>query len=60
MPADAIHRYADARAASNGVSEWLRRGDLVLLKASRTMHLEMVAQTIAENRTARGVRKAAS
>jgi UDP-N-acetylmuramoyl-tripeptide--D-alanyl-D-alanine ligase len=60
MPADAIHRYADARAASNGVSEWLRRGDLVLLKASRTMHLEMVAQAIAENRTARGVRKAAS
>jgi len=60
MPTGAIGRFPDARAAANAVPDWLRDGDLILLKASRSIHLELVAQAITEGRQARVVRKVAS
>jgi UDP-N-acetylmuramoyl-tripeptide--D-alanyl-D-alanine ligase len=50
MPTGAIVRFADSGTAANEVPRWLRPGDLVLLKASRTIHLERVAQAIIESR----------
>jgi UDP-N-acetylmuramoyl-tripeptide--D-alanyl-D-alanine ligase len=50
MPTGAIVRFADSGAAANEIPRWLRPGDLVLLKASRTIHLERVAQAIIESR----------
>jgi UDP-N-acetylmuramoyl-tripeptide--D-alanyl-D-alanine ligase len=50
MATGAIVRFADSGTAANEVPRWLRPGDLVLLKASRTIHLERVAQAIIESR----------
>lgn len=50
MPGTSIHHFPDAAAASAGVPRLLRRDDLVLLKASRSVHLEQVATAIAESR----------
>jgi UDP-N-acetylmuramoyl-tripeptide--D-alanyl-D-alanine ligase len=61
MPKGAICRFPDARAAANAVPAWLRDGDLVLLKASRSIHLELVAQAITDGRQPRvAQRKVAS
>ena len=60
MATGAICRFPDARAAANTVPGWLREGDLVLLKASRSIHLELVAQAIMEGRQPTVLRKAAS
>jgi UDP-N-acetylmuramoyl-tripeptide--D-alanyl-D-alanine ligase len=60
MSAGAICHFPDSRAAANAVAEWLREGDLILLKASRTIHLETVAQAISEDRAEKMYRKAAS
>lgn len=50
MAQTAIRRFADAASAAAAVPRWLREGDLVLLKASRSIHLELVAQAIMESR----------
>jgi UDP-N-acetylmuramyl pentapeptide synthase len=52
MATGAICRFADAAAAASEVPRWLREGDLILLKASRSIHLELVAQMIIESRQA--------
>jgi UDP-N-acetylmuramoyl-tripeptide--D-alanyl-D-alanine ligase len=49
MPTGAICRFPDAASATRQVPRWLRDGDLVLLKASRAIHLELVAQAIIES-----------
>jgi UDP-N-acetylmuramoyl-tripeptide--D-alanyl-D-alanine ligase len=48
MPTGAIAKFKDAAAAAAEVPGWLREGDLVLLKASRSIHLERVAEAIVE------------
>jgi UDP-N-acetylmuramoyl-tripeptide--D-alanyl-D-alanine ligase len=48
MSADCVMRYPDAQAAAADVPKWLNDGDLVLLKGSRGIHLELVARAIAE------------
>lgn len=60
MPTGAICRFEDAAAATSQVPKWLREGDLILLKASRSIHLEMVAQAILESRRDTFFRKVAS
>ena len=62
MAVGAIVRFPDARAAAAAVPTWLRDGDWVLLKASRTIGLELVGQAIAEARTPKveAMRKVAS
>jgi UDP-N-acetylmuramoyl-tripeptide--D-alanyl-D-alanine ligase len=50
MMPESIWRFSDSAAAATEVPRWLREGDLVLLKASRGIHLEMVAQAIMESR----------
>jgi UDP-N-acetylmuramoyl-tripeptide--D-alanyl-D-alanine ligase len=52
MPVGAIAKFPDARSAAGAVPAWLRDGDLVLLKASRGIGLELVAQAISEARHA--------
>jgi UDP-N-acetylmuramyl pentapeptide synthase len=46
MAADRITMFPDARAAAAVVPAGLVRGDVVLLKASRSVHLELVADAI--------------
>jgi UDP-N-acetylmuramoyl-tripeptide--D-alanyl-D-alanine ligase len=46
MSADCVMRYADAQAAAEDVPKWLNEGDIVLLKGSRGIHLELVARAI--------------
>ncbi|MCS7033805.1 MAG: UDP-N-acetylmuramoyl-tripeptide--D-alanyl-D-alanine ligase [Phycisphaerae bacterium] len=41
-----IRCFEDAAAASRVIPSWLRKGDLVLLKASRGVRLELVAEGI--------------
>jgi UDP-N-acetylmuramoyl-tripeptide--D-alanyl-D-alanine ligase len=50
MSADCVMRYADAQAAADDVPKWLNEGDIVLLKGSRGIGLELVARAI-ERRT---------
>jgi UDP-N-acetylmuramoyl-tripeptide--D-alanyl-D-alanine ligase len=52
MSADCVMRYPDAQAAAADVPKWLNDGDLVLLKGSRGIHLELVARAI-ERRVSR-------
>ncbi|HVT88139.1 MAG TPA: UDP-N-acetylmuramoyl-tripeptide--D-alanyl-D-alanine ligase [Tepidisphaeraceae bacterium] len=60
MAASSIHRYADSAAAARETPRRLRDGDMILLKASRSIHLELVAQAILEVRHGSALRKAAS
>ena len=61
MPSATIARFPDAATAMSEIPRWLHEGDLVLLKASRGIHLEMVAQAIMESRQGAGlIRKVAS
>ncbi|HSU68735.1 MAG TPA: cyanophycin synthetase, partial [Tepidisphaeraceae bacterium] len=46
FPADSVSRYEDALSASVNVPTMLHDGDLVLLKASRSIHLEEIAKAI--------------
>jgi UDP-N-acetylmuramoyl-tripeptide--D-alanyl-D-alanine ligase len=48
MSADCVMRYPNAEAAADDVPRWLNDGDLVLLKGSRGIHLELVAKAIAQ------------
>jgi UDP-N-acetylmuramoyl-tripeptide--D-alanyl-D-alanine ligase len=41
-----VARFEDAQSASSAVPPMLREGDLVLLKGSRSVHLEQVARAI--------------
>lgn len=41
-----VHAFADAKAAAHAVTEMARPGDLVLLKASRGIGLERVAEAL--------------
>lgn len=59
LPADMIKCFADANSAAAKVPRMLHDGDLVLIKASRGIRLETVAEAIAEHRT-KPRRKAAS
>ncbi|MBC8108211.1 MAG: UDP-N-acetylmuramoyl-tripeptide--D-alanyl-D-alanine ligase [Anaerolineae bacterium] len=56
MPTGAICRFPDARSAAASIPGFLRDGDLVLLKASRGIGLELVAQAISESRAAKSQR----
>jgi UDP-N-acetylmuramoyl-tripeptide--D-alanyl-D-alanine ligase len=60
MAPASISRFGDAAAAAGEVPRWLRQGDLVLLKASRGIHLEQVAQAVMEAHHAAMFRKVAS
>jgi UDP-N-acetylmuramoyl-tripeptide--D-alanyl-D-alanine ligase len=57
MAKGAIRSFADAAAAAAEVPGWLRAGDLVLLKASRSIHLELVAQAILDECAAKSARR---
>jgi UDP-N-acetylmuramoyl-tripeptide--D-alanyl-D-alanine ligase len=59
MPAERIARFPDSAAAAAVVPGWLSAGDLVLLKASRGIRLETVANAIVD-RFAPASRRAAS
>lgn len=59
MEDDRITHFPDSIAASEAVPKHLRRGDLVLLKGSRGVRLEAVAQAIVEGRS-KAFRKIAS
>jgi UDP-N-acetylmuramoyl-tripeptide--D-alanyl-D-alanine ligase len=61
MDESQVSHFTDAPAAAKAVPKWLRTGDLVLLKASRGIRLESVAQVIAAGEgDARFLRKVAS
>jgi UDP-N-acetylmuramoyl-tripeptide--D-alanyl-D-alanine ligase len=60
MPDSMLTHFADAAEAARFVPGRLRAGDLVLLKASRGIHLETVAAAIVSSRRAGNVRLAAS
>ncbi|CAN5373655.1 UDP-N-acetylmuramoyl-tripeptide--D-alanyl-D-alanine ligase [soil metagenome] len=62
MAVGSICRFPDARSAAARIPGFLREGDLILLKASRGIGLELVAQAISESRAAgtRRLRKVAS
>jgi UDP-N-acetylmuramoyl-tripeptide--D-alanyl-D-alanine ligase len=48
LASDCVKLYPDAQAAADDVPRWLQTGDLVLLKGSRGIHLELVAKAIRE------------
>jgi len=47
FPADRMARVPDAAAAASVLRRWVRRGDAVLIKASRGLALEQVAEALA-------------
>jgi UDP-N-acetylmuramoyl-tripeptide--D-alanyl-D-alanine ligase len=47
MPPDAVLRFADSAAAADRLPALVRPGDLVLIKASRGIRLELVANALA-------------
>jgi len=49
---DNVSRYDDARSASVAIPPALREGDLVLLKGSRSVHLEYVAKALTQRQEA--------
>jgi UDP-N-acetylmuramoyl-tripeptide--D-alanyl-D-alanine ligase len=48
MPADRIHRFADAASAADAVAALLEPGDVVLVKGSRATRTDLVADRLAE------------
>jgi UDP-N-acetylmuramoyl-tripeptide--D-alanyl-D-alanine ligase len=58
LPDRAVFHYPDAAAAGAAVPERLRSGDLVLVKASRGIRLETVADAIAAARGAANMQQA--
>ena len=60
FPADAILRFRDALSASVDFPRTLQDGDLVLLKGSRSVHLEEIAKAIVPAREMPAMRMAAS
>jgi UDP-N-acetylmuramoyl-tripeptide--D-alanyl-D-alanine ligase len=63
MPQEKVIRFPDSGTAAEHVNDIVREGDLVLVKASRGIRLEAVANAIATARepaTAKAARKAAS
>lgn len=56
LAAERIVRFGDTATAARAVPEWLSKGDLVLLKGSRGMQLEVIAEAI----TTAAARRAAS
>jgi UDP-N-acetylmuramoyl-tripeptide--D-alanyl-D-alanine ligase len=40
------HRYADSNQAAERLGEWLRSGDLVVIKGSRAMKLERIVEAL--------------
>lgn len=52
FPTSRIARFENARACAEVLPTWLADGDLVLLKGSRGVHLELVADAIVARRTA--------
>jgi UDP-N-acetylmuramoyl-tripeptide--D-alanyl-D-alanine ligase len=60
MPADRVSHRPDVRSAAQVVPEWLRSGDLVLLKASRAIHLEDLAAAISASAESKRLRDQAA
>jgi UDP-N-acetylmuramoyl-tripeptide--D-alanyl-D-alanine ligase len=50
MPTDTIFRFRDAAEAADAIPKWLKDGDLVLLKGSRSMRLEYVDAALKKSR----------
>ena len=50
MAIGAICKFRDAAEAAGVIPKWLKPGDLVLLKGSRSMHLEYVDAAIKKSR----------
>jgi UDP-N-acetylmuramoyl-tripeptide--D-alanyl-D-alanine ligase len=53
MPADRVSHFPDTASAIGVIAKGLSSGDVVLLKASRAMHFEAVAQAIGTRDTLR-------
>jgi UDP-N-acetylmuramoyl-tripeptide--D-alanyl-D-alanine ligase len=53
MPRSRIRQYPDSPTAARAVPRWLKKGDLVLFKASRGVQLETVVNAVVEKRQAR-------
>jgi UDP-N-acetylmuramoyl-tripeptide--D-alanyl-D-alanine ligase len=53
MPSQNIHQFPDSPAAVRSVPRTLRKGDLVLFKASRTVQLETVVNAVIKQRQPR-------
>ena len=46
MAADKVKEFTDAETAAQALPRAIENGDIMLLKASRTVHLEIVAKAI--------------
>ena len=60
MPQEAVLRFPDSGTAAEHVHKIVREGDLVLVKASRGVKLEVVAKALAAEPQRRSGRKVAS
>jgi UDP-N-acetylmuramoyl-tripeptide--D-alanyl-D-alanine ligase len=60
MPRESVIRFPDSASAAEHVRSLVHEGDLVLVKASRSIHLEAVAKAIAADANGPSMRKAAS
>ena len=50
LPPGDVYRYNEVSSAASVVPGWLKTGDLVLLKASRGIYLELIAQAVSASR----------
>lgn len=50
LPAERVLRYTDAGAAAGDITAWLQAGAAVLLKASRGIRLETVAEAVTKRK----------